>query len=396
MPDPKDDAPEPSTAPSTPLARVPSADEMRRSGVRTSVADLVKRLPAAAPRPRPLPLPLLCFTRPSSVIHSLRPPDPPETSHRAMPSRSESRKRKREPTPPPGPPRRGQTLAKPAPFDYAVFPHIVERILQLADIPTTIAFRRTCQSLQARADARLQQLAEGDPRSGTPLDAHLPGRGSSTHRRTRLPRYTIIDWVLAHGPDMPALLRYGGVRLGIPPETRRHVIYVAFTVPADCTEDEARSVATGVKSLIQRRAYGCHCLRFIDIIFVPSYDGETQAPDRYSPIIAGGYNPFLGALGPHAPGILGHLAEVFEIYQHVGRQGTVRFVGLETLTARLITPDVASPLVGEDLSRAAIEAIRDAFTEVRKRHYIVDADERFKSVDIRNCASRLIAEKRKF
>ncbi|KAL1408048.1 hypothetical protein Q8F55_004845 [Vanrija albida] len=389
------DAPDGAPAsPGTPygpqLHRAPSADDLRRSGVRTSVANLIKRLPAVVSR-RFQPSP----SRPADPSPSTprAAPVPAARSAADAPSLHPGRKRKRRedervPAAPAAPPWRRPGRVWPTPLKYDRYPHIVEDILQLCDIGTLLAFRRTCQALGAIADARLQRLAESDPRHGTPLDRRMTWE-CGRHRRTRLPRYTAIDWVFVHGAGLNVFNAEDPVNLTVPPNTQRHVVYIAFEVPANLSAAESHLISEAVRLTIVP-LYLSQRPRFVDIIFVPDYLGPPlHPPDMYN----SESNPFLGGgHHPNPPGMLGELAWSFNIFQHISGQGAVRFIGLETLTATLIESTTVSPLRGERLSRAAMEATVAAFQEdfTGRR----PGEDTF--VMLKNCSSRLMAEKRKF
>lgn len=390
---------EPATRPPVPLTRAPSADDLRRAGIRTSVAGLISRLPTIVQRPLRIfesnPPP----SATSSSGESTWPPPPASSTSTSSASSSALGKRKADPIRPAAPAapfpesrrkRRKSKRTAASPISYDMYPHLVETIMKHADVTSLIAFRGTCHAVQALADQRLQRLAESDPRHGTPLDRRLSWV-HGTHRRTRLPRYTAIDWVYVHGPTTATAGDAEKARLVVPPGTQRHVVYLAFTVSSTSVEEEeAKQLHETMKNTISVKWAADNRPRFVNFVFVPDYlEPATLPPPRTT--AARDFNPFhTEGDHVHMPGMLGDLARKFNLFHLIRDQGGVRFIGLELLTPTLIQSTVDWPqLHGERLSRAVMQVTHESF----KRYINLDD---LTAVEVRSRASRLMAEKRKF
>ncbi|WOO78057.1 uncharacterized protein LOC62_01G001610 [Vanrija pseudolonga] len=385
---------------STPLTRGPSADDLRRAGIRTSVLGLIGRLPAVVRRPlrvfesSPPPQP----SDGSSSRQRLSPPPSPRSSSPLSASSSALGKHKadsvRRAAPPPEP-RRKRHKRKPitpSAISYDMYPHIVEAILKHADVASLIASRGTCHALQALADQRLQRSAESDPRHGTPPDRRLSWV-HGTHRHTRLPRYTAIGWVYVHGPATAPAANAEKIKLVVPPGTHRLVVYIAFTVSsASVKGDEAKELHSAIDNILSIKwaERPGDRPRFVGFIFVPDYLRPASTPPPRS-TVSRDYNPFrTEGYQVLMPGMLGDLAHKFNRLHLVPNQGAVRFIGLELLTPTLIQSNIKWPqLHGEQLSLAVIQATRETF----KRYLVTDE---WTVVQVRAWASRLMAETRKF
>ncbi|WOO78056.1 uncharacterized protein LOC62_01G001609 [Vanrija pseudolonga] len=310
----------------------PTTADLRSRG-RISVADLCRKLPPA-PRSKP-PAPGYRFRPPR---HSLQQPAPVES----QPD---------EPQPPRRPP------VTPLPLTYTTYPHLVNLVLEQADLETTLSCRLVCRSLKADVD-RLLEKSTRYPEPGTHGGRFMHPRIDGLSR-AMIPPYTVVDHIYLDAREVTN-------QLWLPLTTRRHVVVLSFNprAPPFTAMPIWPEILSGghllrmpsIPSPNRRPVYP----ELLDLAFAPrladakcNSENDPSSDHESQPDLDTRWTQKVGfAWGPRPHGFFGHIVHNLAVAGHL-RLGSVRLRGLETLPLGLpceSSRTKCGPVQGEDLS----------------------------------------------
>ncbi|WOO78054.1 uncharacterized protein LOC62_01G001607 [Vanrija pseudolonga] len=292
------------------------------------------------------------------------------------------------------PDERGST-AEPRPppvLTYTSFPHLVELILQQADLPTLITLRSVSHAIKAKADTWIVQHALASRRSTSPIFTQR----NALHHRALLPPYTVVDVVEAMTPN--------GVNRNTREEStkhkayltpvagaKRHVVVVVLTIPPypsfnlACRTARNTLMITAEDYALRSADRPCWArLEQIDIVFAPhvvedmwgavgEHDAARRDPDPqrthalsglapsvYTEIRPGVFDVIRGRLRTGG-GVYCPLFSRLGVFEHVAHGGSVRVVGLDALPPAYVDHSYDPDMGGEGARAAAEGFIEEQF-----------------------------------